>query len=516
ILRVFEAVLVGPSVSVGRVDVLSAGERQRVVEEWNGTARPVAAVSMVELFEAQVARVPDSIAVVSGDVSLTYREVNERANALAHRLIALGVGVESLVGVLVDRSPEMLVAFLGVLKVGGAYLPLDAANPVDRLRSVVREAGAEVVLVDAAHAGHPLATEPGLTCLPLTLDSALDTTAVVDPGVHVAGDNLMYVMYTSGSTGLPKGVAATHRNVVTFCLDAAWSAEVAERVMVQANHAFDGSTYEIWVPLVRGGRLVLAPAGRVDAAERGRLIAEHGITNVHATAGLFGVLAEQTPEIFAGVREVSTGGDVVSPTAVRALLDAHPGLVVRTTYGPTETTAFTTQVPYAAGDVVPAAVPIGRPMDNSGAYVLDSALRPVPVGVTGELYISGSGLARGYLNRRALTSERFVACPFGAPGERMYRTGDTARWNTDGILEFIGRGDDQVKVRGFRIEPGEVESALARTTGVAQAVALVREDRPGDKRLVAYVVPTPGTELDTADIRAEVAAFLPEYMVPAA
>ncbi|MEU5002663.1 AMP-binding protein, partial [Streptomyces sp. NPDC021622] len=352
-----------------------------------------------ELFEAQAVRVPDSVAVVDGEVSLTYGEVNERANRLARRLVARGVRSDSLVAVLMDRSAELLVAFLGVLKAGGAFVPLDGGHPVERLRAVVAEAGVSVVLVDEASAGHALLADsggcaPGLDVVGVDLAELGEGAGAGDLGVRVLPGNLMYVMYTSGSTGVPKGVAATHGNVVAFCVDGAWDAVVAERVMMQANHAFDGSTYEVWVPLVHGGRVVIAAPGRVDAVERGRLIERAGLTNVHATAGLFGVLGEQTPEIFAGVREVSTGGDVVSAAAVRALLAAHPQMVVRSTYGPTETTAFATQIPFRAGEVVPASVPIGVPMDNMRAFVLDAGLRPVPVGVAGELYLAGAGLAR--------------------------------------------------------------------------------------------------------------------------
>ncbi|WP_143220205.1 AMP-binding protein, partial [Actinomadura sp. CNU-125] len=242
----------------------------------------------------------------------------------------------------------------------------------------------------------------------------------------------------------------------------------------------------------------------------GGLIAEHRITNVHATAGLFRVLAEQSPEIFAGVREVSTGGDVVSSSAVRTLLETHPDLVVRSTYGPTETTAFTTHVPFVSGDEVPASVPIGVPMDNCRTFVLDEFLRPVPPGVVGELFIAGAGLARGYAGRAALTAERFVACPFG--GGRMYRTGDLARWTSNGRLEFEGRADEQVKIRGFRIEPAEIEVVLAAHEGVTQVAVIAREDRPGAKRLVAYVV----GDADETALREFAAAKLPDHMVPAA
>ncbi|MEO3808653.1 non-ribosomal peptide synthase/polyketide synthase [Sphaerisporangium sp. B11E5] len=505
LVRVLEQVAADPRLRVSRLDVLEPAEEGFVIEGWNDTFQAIPGVTLPELFAAQVERTPDAVAVVAGDVTLTYAELDARANRVAHWLIGFGVGPEDRVGVVMDRSADLVAVLLGVVKAGAAYVPLDASHPVDRLRAVVAEAGVTVVLAD-----RPV-DELGAVVVHGLLEHG-DTTA---PRVRVAPGCLAYVMYTSGSTGVPKGVAVTHANVVAFVFDRCWGEDVLERVLVQANHAFDASTYEIWVPLAHGGTLVLMPPGDAGAAERGGLIAGRGVTNVHATAGLFRVLAEESPEIFAGVREVSTGGDVVSSAAIRTLLEAHPGLVVRTTYGPTETTAFTTQMAFTAGDEVPANVPIGFPMDNARAYVLDEYLRAVPPGVVGELYVAGPGLARGYAGWAALTAERFVACPFGGYSERMYRTGDLASWSSDGRLVFAGRADDQVKIRGFRIEPGEIEAVLAGRPDVAQVAVVAREDRPGVRRLVAYVVPA-GETVDADALREAVAAVLPDYMVPAA
>ncbi|MFF7474805.1 non-ribosomal peptide synthase/polyketide synthase [Streptomyces sp. NPDC008092] len=503
--RVLEQIAADPGVPVSRLDVVGEAERRQVVHGWNDTAHPLPGTTLPALFEAQVARTPDAVAVAGDTTTLTYAELNERANRVAYWLTSRGAGPEDRVGVVMERSADLVAVLLGVLKAGAAYVPLDAGHPVERLRAVVAEAAVSVVLADRPvdELGAVLVSEL----------SQPDSTG--DPRDLARPQNLAYIMYTSGSTGMPKGVAVTHANVVAFLLDRSWRDDVTERVLLQANHAFDASTYELWAPLVRGGRLVVLRSGDVSLAERGRAIAEHGVTNVHATAGLFRVLAEESPEIFAGVREVSTGGDVVSASAIRTLLAAHPGLTVRTTYGPTETTAFTTQLPYVAGDTVPAGVPLGRPMDNSRAYVMDPFLRPVAPGVVGELYVAGAGLARGYDGRTGLTAERFVACPFGGSGERMYRTGDLARWTDDGELVFAGRVDDQVKIRGFRIEPGEVEAVLAAHESVAQAAVVAREDQPGVKRLVAYVVPA-GESVDTDALREYVAAKLPDYMVPSA
>ena len=510
-----------PEVLLGRLDVLTADERHQLVETWNATGRPLPDATLAELFEEQARRSPETVAVVAGETELTYAELDRRANRLAHRLVALGAGPETLVGVIANRSAQLITALLAVVKAGAAYVPMDGKHPAERLSALAAESGISIALVDQANAEKVLFTDVEVLRLDQIEDGPADRESALS--VHVAPENLMYVIYTSGSTGVPKGVAVTYGGVIAFCLDSCWSTETLERVLVQANHAFDASTYEIWATLLHGGRLVLAPAGEVDSVERGRLIAAQNVTNVHATAGLFRVLAEQSPHIFDGVREVSTGGDVVSSNAVRTLLQAHPGITVRTTYGPTEATAFATQLPFTDAGAVPDLVPIGRPMDNTRAFVLDAFLQPVPVGMTGELYLAGAGLARGYLGRASLTAERFVACPFPAAdepvGARMYRTGDLAQWTEDGTLLFLGRADKQLKIRGFRIEPAEIEAVLAAHPDVKQAVVVALDDAQagGHRRLAGYVVPEDvDAVLDPEALKEFVAAKLPDYMVPAA
>jgi non-ribosomal peptide synthase protein (TIGR01720 family) len=323
-------------------------------------------------------------------------------------------------------------------------------------------------------------------------------------------------MFTSGSTGAPKGVAATHGNIADLALDQWWESGCARRVLLHSPHAWDALTLELWVALLGGGSVVVAPPGDLAAETLGELITGHGITGLWLTAGLFAVLAEEHPDCFAGVRQVWTGGDVVAPAAVGRVLERCPRIEVVNGYGPTETTVFATRNPVTAEEArrgLPAVVPIGRPIDNMQVYVLDRALHPVPDGVPGELYIAGAGLARGYWGRPDLTAERFVACPFDGAGTRMYRTGDLVRWNADGQLEFVGRADDQVKVRGFRIEPAEIEAVLARHPSVTACAVIVREDRPGEKRITGYVVPD---TVDVAVLRSHVASGLPDYMVPTA
>ncbi|WP_280677847.1 non-ribosomal peptide synthetase [Kitasatospora sp. MAA19] len=492
-VRVLQQVAAEPRLRLGQVEVLSVQERRRVLVDWNDTATGVPEGAVAELFRRQAAVTPDAVAVVGEEGVLTYAELDAWSNRVAHWLIGRGVSAEVPVAVLMERSVELVVALLAVAKSGGVYVPLNAAWPGERLEWIRRQAGAAVLLSDGDLAGAEGCPE-------------------TDPQVSVHPDQLAYVMYTSGSTGEPKGVAVRQKDVVALASDRAWQGGAHERVLLHSPHSFDATTYELWVPLLGGGTVVVAPPGELDLATLAGLFCDARITGTWLTAGLFHLLAEHRPDCFAGVREVWAGGDAVAAEAVRRVLAACPGTVVVDGYGPTETTTFATRHAMRTREEVPVAVPIGTPLDNMRAYVLDERLSPVPVGVTGELYLAGAGLARGYLNRPGLTAERFLADPFAGDGTRLYRTGDLARWTGDGLLEYAGRADAQVKVRGFRIEPGEVESVLAAHPGVGQALVLVREDTAGDKRLVAYLV----GDVDPAELREHSVERLPGYLVPSA
>ncbi|WP_162911639.1 non-ribosomal peptide synthetase [Streptomyces koyangensis] len=511
-VRLLEQVVADPTAPLSHLDVLMPGEHRQLVHEWNGPVVEPSERTIPELFERQVARTPDVSALVCGDRALTYRELDGLANRLARDLTDCGVGPESVVAVAMDRSPELVVALLGVLKAGASYLPVDPGYPAERIAFLLDDARAVVLLTTAD-------TETRLPEHEIEVklvDRAVagDEENVEPPRTLPRPDHLAYVMYTSGSMGTPKGVAVTHRDVLAFTGDRAVARAARGRMLFVAPHTFDAANYELWAPLLHGGTVVMAPAGDVDVAVVRRLLAQHEVTVVQLTAGLFRVVAEEAPDILAPVHGVLVGGDVVSGAAVRQVLTACPDLKVSVTYGPTETTTFATCHDVPTDTAAPDALPIGRLLDGRRAYVLDAGLRPVPTGVVGELYVSGPGVARGYVGRPGLTAERFVASPFGS-GERMYRTGDLVKWIADGELVFSGRADDQVKIRGFRIEPGEIETALRTHPDVADTVVATRGDRTGDKRLVAYVVPA-SPELDVASLRPWLHGRLPEFMVPAA
>lgn len=512
--RLIKKVTKRPDLPLSRVDLLGEEERDRLLNKWNGTARSVPSGTLPDLFAAQAARHPDAVVASDGERTLNYGELDRRANRLAHYLQGLGVGPDVLVGLCMERSLDLLVAMLAILKAGGAYLSLDPEHPTERLAAILNESMAPIVLTETAFRDR-LPVHWGVLLVLEEHEAEIDAQPELAPPHGLQAGHLAYATYTSGSTGAPKGIVVTHRNVVDLAFDHRWQESDERRLLLHAPLAFDASTFEIWVPLLRGWRIVVAPRGKIGARELARAVVEGGITDLWVTAGLFHLMVDDHVESFSGLRRVISGGEVLSPPHVAKLLAACPQLTMCNAYGPTETTTFATLHPMRAGSQPAGALPIGAPIDNMRAYVLDSALQLASVGQVGELYLGGSGLARGYLARPALTAERFVADPFHA-GERLYRTGDLVRWRADGTLDFVGRADRQVKLRGFRIEPVEIEAALLAQRGVRQAAVVVREDRPGQKQLVAYIVGAPDLTLDTVVLRRVLGERLPAYMVPAA
>jgi amino acid adenylation domain-containing protein len=500
---------------VGRLEIASLAERERVLMEFNDTARDIAARTLVQLFEAQVRVTPDQIAVECGDVSLTYRELNTRANRLAHELIDRGVGPEQFVGLAVARSVETVVAVWAVQKAGAAYLPIDPRYPGERTRFMLADAEPSCVVTDswanpvglaAQDAGMPVIAlhDPGvdvaLSERPGTDPTDADRNAPLDP------DKPAYVIYTSGTTGTPKAVVVEHASAAHFVVTQIeeFGVGVRSRVLQQASISFDVAVWEFGVALLSGATLVV-PEGPVAGEELAEVLRGRRITHAAISPSALGSVP---PGSFPDLAVLICGSE---PCPEELVARWSPGRWLVNAYGPTESTVCTSQTGPLAG---PGNPPIGRPIANTRVYLLDRMLRPVPIGAVGELYVAGAGLARGYLGRPELTASRFVACPFGPPGTRMYRTGDLARWRHDGQLAFVGRADDQVKVRGFRIEPGEVEAVIARHAAVSQVAVMAREDSPGHTRLVAYVVPRAGEQIGSAALRTHTAASLPEHMVP--
>jgi amino acid adenylation domain-containing protein len=511
-VRALDALTRDPSVRVGALRVIEEAERHRVLVEWNDTAVDFAPALVPELFAAQVARTPEAAAVVCDATTVTYRELDERASRLARLLLASGVGPESVVGLCLPAGVDLVVSVLAVWRAGATYLPLDPAYPAERIGFLLADSGATVLLGTAD--GPPVG--PVRTVSPH--DPALRSLPATPPEVPSAPDRLAYLMYTSGSTGTPKGVAVTHAGLANYVAWAADAYGMAEGggAPLHSSPAFDLTVTSLLVPLVSGSAVVVSGAG--GARGLAALIrATGGFGLVKVVPSHLPLLAEllSDREAAGSTRRLVVGGEALTGPDVRRWLERAPGSVVINEYGPTETVVGCCVFEVTAGQPVADAVPIGRPIANTRLYVLDGALRPVPPGVVGELYVAGAQLARGYVGRAGLTGERFVACPFEA-GRRMYRTGDQARWTRDGELVFVGRVDEQVKIRGFRIEPGEVQAVVAAHPGVAQAAVVAREDTPGAARLVAYVVPAEHDDGLAAAVGRFVADRLPEHLVPSA
>ncbi|HEX6804484.1 MAG TPA: amino acid adenylation domain-containing protein [Terriglobales bacterium] len=510
-----DAAVSNPNCRLSELPILTAAEREMILVDWNATRSeyPRRACAQ-ELFELQAGRTPDKVAATFGNETITYAELNARANQLARFLRATGVGPEKPVGVYLERGLNMLVALLGILKAGGAYIPLDPAYPAERIAFILEDSAASLLIAQQSL----LASIAGVTAKVICIDSEWKEIAREssdNPQSTAAPENLAYILYTSGSTGKPKGVQIEHRSLVNFLVSVQKEPGLApsDRLLAVTTLSFDIAGLELYLPLITGAEIILA--SRDEAAEGQRLLAlmeRSKPTFMQATPATWHMLMEAgwegSPQL-----KVLCGGEALPPDLADKLRPRCRELW--NMYGPTETTIWSSVYPVTTQLL--GAAPIGHPIANTAMYVLDEQRRPVPVGVTGELYIGGDGLARGYYNRPELTAEKFVADPFNPDASaRMYRTGDLARYLPDGNIQFLGRTDFQVKVRGFRIELGEIEAALARHPAVRQSVVAVREARPGDKRLVAYLVMQPGQHLRMGEIRTFLKKALPEYMVPSA
>ncbi len=502
------------NVPIYKLSLLDAVAERQLLVEWNHTNTNYPAKCIHQLFEEQVATHGAAIALVFEQQQLTYQDLNTRANQLANYLLKFDIQPDQLVGVAIGRSIETIVAILAILKAGGAYLPLDLNYPRERLALMLDNAKISVLLTTAAE----IDRLPEHTAKVICLDSdwvEIATFSTINPQSSARSTNLAYVMYTSGSTGQPKGVCIPHQGVVRLVKNTNYLEFSADQVFLQlAPIAFDASTLEIWGSLLNGAKLVLFPGDKPSLTELGQVIQQQRVTTLWLTAGLFQLMVDERLADLHSLRQLIAGGDVLSVPHVQQVLSTLPNCQLINGYGPTENTTFTCCYPIPTTDLGLTSVPIGRPISNTQVYILNDRLQPVPIGIVGELHIGGDGLARGYLDQPDLTAAKFIPNPF-AGSATLYKTGDLARYRPDGNIEFLGRIDNQVKIRGFRIELGEIEAAIGQHPDVREVRVIDREDRPGDKRLVAYVVSrqSPPTDLD---LRRFLQPKLPDYLIPAA
>ena len=514
--QVLSAVVDDPRRKLSELKLMTPIEESRLRATCCGKEVPYPRESCIhEVFSRQAELTPDAPAIRFQGQEVTYRELDERAKRLARYLRSRGVGPEVPVGLCLERSIDLLVGMLGILKAGGAYVPLDPDYPRERLDFMMRDTGAALVVTRSPLADR-LAFPTGQTvCLDVTAAAIeRESPAVFESGT--GPDHLAYVIYTSGSTGLPKGVSVVHRGVVRLVKGTDYVEFGPDQVFLQyAPVSFDAATFEMFGALLNGATLVIAPPGLLALDELGKLIRQEGVTTLWLTAALFHQMVDHALPYLAGVRQLLAGGDVLSPDHVARFLREYPDHWLINGYGPTEATTFTCCHRMKGACPTGASVPIGRPIANTQVYILDSRHHPVPMGLRGELFIGGDGLARGYFNRPELTAERFVPDPVsGDPAKRLYRTGDWARWRGDGALEFLGRVDHQVKIRGFRVELGEIEAALRRHPGVGDAVVTVQNMSPVDRRLIAYVIPSGGEAPTERALQDSLRSRCPAYMVP--
>ncbi len=506
--------LANPDLPISLLEYMAPEEKQQILYDWNRTVVDYPKNSCVhELFEVQAERHPDNCAVVFENQHLTYRELNQRANRLAHRLTELGVGPDVVVGICAERSVEMIVGLLGILKAGGAYLPLDPKYPEKQLGFIVRDCEVRFVVTSGADGARIL--RDGIMLVPVD-DSESTNGNIGNPSVAVRPSNLAYVMYTSGSTGDPKGIEIEHRSIVRLLFGTDYFDLDETKAMLQFGpFTFDAATLEIWGALLHGGKCVLYPNKAPSVKELGELLSAQGVTTAVLTASWFNMTIDEDPQALAGLQQVAPCGEALSVPHIRRAKELLPNVELINGYGPTETTTFACC--YKIRDLpspLATSIPIGRPIANTECYILDQNLQPVPVGIKGELHIGGAGLARGYRNRPDLTKESFIRNPFSDdPESRLYKTGDVARFLPDGTIDYMGRRDDQVKVRGFRIELGQVETILRQHPKVQDAACTVVEEA-NNKFLVAYLVSRNGSDASSSEMREYAQTMLPPYMIP--
>jgi len=515
-----QAIVANQEMRISELPLLSPAQRHQLLVEWNDTQVDYPHdLCIHELFEQQVERNPDAVAVAFEEQQLTYDELNCRANQLAHCLRSLGVGADVLVGICVERSLLMIVGLLGILKAGGAYVPLDPDYPQERLSFMLADTQIKVLLTQQNLVEKLQKHQVKLVCLdtdsPVIAQCSQDN-AIAPPIADVQATNLAYVIYTSGSTGQPKGVEVVHRGVnrLLFGVDYVHLDET-QRFLQIAPISFDASTFEIWGALLHGGKCVLFPESIPTAKSLSEEIHKHGITVLWLTSALFNSIIDDDPQALSGIKQLLIGGEALSLAHVNRAFETLPFTQIINGYGPTESTTFTCCYPIPRKiETTIESIPIGSPIANTQVYILDDYLQPVPVGVPGELHVGGAGLARGYLNRPELTQEKFIPNPFD--NSKLYKTGDLARYLPDGNIEYLGRIDHQVKIRGFRIELGEIEAVLSQHEDVQISCVIVREDTPGEKQLVAYIVPQKDVTLTTSELRQFLGNKLPGYMIPSA
>ncbi|HZR42433.1 MAG TPA: amino acid adenylation domain-containing protein, partial [Ktedonobacteraceae bacterium] len=514
---ILEHMLSGIEHELGRCSLVSAAEQEFLLRTLNATQTAYPREATIQaLFEEQVSRTPYSLALVSAEGTLTYEQLNQRANQLAHYLRQQGIEPEALVGLCMERSAELIIAILGILKAGGAYLPLDPSYPKERLAFMLEDARTRVLITQNKYIEVLPAQGMDVICLDSEWE-ALSQEATENLDSEVKGHNLAYVMYTSGSTGRPKGVSIPHQAICRLVLHTNYvQLGPSDTVAQVSNAAFDAATFEIWGALLQGARLVVITNDvALSPLDFATGLGQQGITTMFLTTALFNQLASSVPRAFRSLRHLLFGGEAVDPRWVKEVLNSDPPERLLHVYGPTESTTFASWFLVQDVPVGATTLPIGHPLSNTQIYVLDTRLQPVPVGIPGELYIGGDGLARGYLHQPALTAERFIPHPWSTePGQRLYRTGDLARYLPDGTIEFLGRLDRQVKIRGYRIELGEIENMLLQHPAVQNCVAVVREEL-STKRIVAYVVLSPSASFESEELRGFLQERLPEYMVPA-